>query len=204
MAQRGVNRMTLMGNLGADPDTRYLPDRTLVTNLSVATSEVWTDKNTNQKREKTEWHRVVAFGKTAEIIAQYCRKGSQIYVEGKLQTRKWTDQQNIERYTTEVIVQELQLVASGSEHGNRPPPIGEKNPPAPPQQEQAGSGTNNGNPASSQQPAADQPATAAAEPAQTAPTQEPSPPDAAMQPPLHDEVPPGMDDAADPYDDQPF
>ena len=120
MAQRGVNRMTLMGNLGADPDTRYLPDRTLVTNLSVATSEVWTDKNTNQKREKTEWHRVVAFGKTAEIIAQYCRKGSKIYVEGKLQTRKWTDQQNIERYTTEVIVQELQLVASGSEHGNRP------------------------------------------------------------------------------------
>ena len=200
MAQRGVNRMTLMGNLGADPDTRYLPDRTLVTNLSVATSEVWTDKNTNQKREKTEWHRVVAFGKTAEIIAQYCRKGSKIYVEGKLQTRKWTDQQNIERYTTEVIVQELQLVASGSEHGNRPPPIGEKNPPAPPQQDQAGSGTNNGNPASSQQPAADQPATAAAEPAQTAPTQELSPSDASMQPPPHDEIPPGIDD--DEFDDR--
>lgn len=202
MAQRGVNRMTLMGNLGADPDARYLPDGTLVTNISVATSEIWTDKNTNQKREKTEWHRVVAFGKTAEIIAQYCRKGSKIYVEGKLQTRKWTDQQNIERYTTEVIVQELQLVASGNEHGNRPPPIGEKNPPAPPQQGQTGSGTNNGNPVSSQQPAATQPATAPVEPAH--PAQESSPSDASMQPPLHDEVPPGMDDAAGPYDDQPF
>ncbi|WP_298079470.1 single-stranded DNA-binding protein [uncultured Cardiobacterium sp.] len=188
MAQRGVNRMTLMGNLGADPDARYLPDGTLVTNISVATSEVWTDKNTNQKREKTEWHRVVAFGKPAEIIAQYCRKGSKIYVEGKLQTRKWTDQHDIERYTTEVIVQELQLVASSNEHGDRPPPIGEKNPPT-----------------SSRQATASEdnfvPQQHVAAHTGTPPARDPSPSDTSMQPPLPDDVPPGMDDAAD-TDDQ--
>ena len=101
---RGVNKVILVGNLGEDPDVRYMPNGNPVAKISLATSESYKDKNTGQMVEKTEWHRVIFFGKLAEIAGEYCRKGSQIYVEGKLQTRKWTDQQGQEKYTTEIVV----------------------------------------------------------------------------------------------------
>ncbi|WP_232916971.1 single-stranded DNA-binding protein [Pseudomonas corrugata] len=100
---RGVNKVILVGTCGQDPDTRYLPNGTAVTNLSLATSEQWTDKQTGQKVEKTEWHRVSLFGKPAEIAGEYLRKGSQVYIEGKLQTRDW-EKDGIKRYTTEIVV----------------------------------------------------------------------------------------------------
>ena len=100
----GINKVILVGNLGAKPELKYGASGNAVTNLSVATSESWTDKSTGQKQEKTEWHRVSLFGKIAEIAGQYLDKGSKVYVEGKLQTRKWQDQSGQDRYTTEVIV----------------------------------------------------------------------------------------------------
>ncbi len=104
MATRGVNKVILIGNLGADPETRYMPNGNAVANVSVATSDSWKDKNTGEQRERTEWHRVVFFGKLAEIVGQYLKKGSKIYVEGRLQTRKWQGQDGQDRYTTEVVV----------------------------------------------------------------------------------------------------
>lgn len=101
---RGVNKVILVGNCGQDPEVRYMPNGNAVANVTLATSENYKDKNTGQAVEKTEWHRVVLFGKLAEITGEYVRKGSQIYVEGKLQTRKWTDQQGQEKYTTEIVV----------------------------------------------------------------------------------------------------
>ncbi|WP_430317026.1 single-stranded DNA-binding protein [Pseudomonas sp. p1(2021b)] len=100
---RGVNKVILVGTLGQDPEVRYLPNGNAVTSISLATSEQWTDKRSGQKVERTEWHRVVLFGKVAEITGEYARKGSQIYIEGKLQTREW-EKDGIKRYTTEVIV----------------------------------------------------------------------------------------------------
>lgn len=100
---RGVNKVILVGTCGQDPDVRYLPNGNAVTNLSLATSEQWTDKQTGQKVEKTEWHRVVLFGKVAEIAGEWLRKGSQVYIEGKLQTREW-EKDGIKRYTTEIVV----------------------------------------------------------------------------------------------------
>lgn len=100
---RGVNKVILVGTCGQDPDVRYLPNGNAVTNLSLATSEQWTDKQTGQKVEKTEWHRVSMFGKVAEIAGEYLRKGSQVYIEGKLQTREW-EKDGIKRYTTEIVV----------------------------------------------------------------------------------------------------
>ena len=100
---RGVNKVILVGTCGQDPEVRYLPNGNAVTNLSLATSESWTDKQTNQKVEKTEWHRVSLFGKVAEIAGEYCRKGSQVYIEGKLQTREW-EKDGVKRYTTEILV----------------------------------------------------------------------------------------------------
>jgi single-strand DNA-binding protein len=100
---RGVNKVILVGTLGQDPEVRYMPNGNAVTNLSLATSESWTDKQTGQKVEKTEWHRVSMFGKVAEIAGEYARKGSQIYIEGKLQTREW-EKDGVKRYTTEIIV----------------------------------------------------------------------------------------------------
>lgn len=100
---RGVNKVILVGTCGQDPETRYLPNGNAVTNLSLATSEQWTDKQTGQKVERTEWHRVSLFGKVAEIAGEYLRKGSQVYIEGKLQTREW-EKDGIKRYTTEIIV----------------------------------------------------------------------------------------------------
>ena len=100
----GINKVILVGNLGAKPEVKYGSTGNAMTNLSVATSESWTDKNTGQKQERTEWHRVSLFGKLAEIAGQYLDKGSKVYVEGKLQTRKWQDQSGADRYTTEVVV----------------------------------------------------------------------------------------------------
>ena len=108
----GVNKAIILGNLGNDPEVRYMPNGEPVANLSIATSETWNDKNTGEKREKTEWHRVVAYRRTAEIIGQYTRKGSKLYVEGKLQTRKWTDNNGVDRYTTEIIADSAQLLDS--------------------------------------------------------------------------------------------
>jgi single-strand DNA-binding protein len=103
MGQRGVNKVILVGTCGQDPEVRYLPNGNAVCNLSLATSENWTDKQTGQKVEKTEWHRVSMFGKVAEIAGEYLRKGSQVYIEGKLQTREW-EKDGIKRYTTEIVV----------------------------------------------------------------------------------------------------
>ena len=110
----GVNKVILIGNLGNDPDMRYMPNGEPVANISIATSETWNDKNTGEKREKTEWHRVVAYRRTAEVIGQYTRKGSKLYVEGRLQTRKWTDQSGQQRYTTEIIADNIQMLDSRS------------------------------------------------------------------------------------------
>ena len=101
---RGINKVILVGNLGQDPEVRYLPNGGAVANVSLATSESWMDKNSGQKQEKTEWHRVVFFGKLADVVAQYVKKGSKMYVEGKLQTRKWQDQAGNDKYTTEIVV----------------------------------------------------------------------------------------------------
>lgn len=104
MASRGVNKVILVGNLGQDPEVRYMPNGGAVANITLATSESWRDKQTGETKEKTEWHRVVLFGKLAEVAGEYLRKGSQVYIEGSLQTRKWTDQAGVEKYTTEIVV----------------------------------------------------------------------------------------------------
>jgi single-strand DNA-binding protein len=106
-----VNKVILIGNLGRDPETRYMPDGGAITNISVATTDVWKDKN-GEKQEKTEWHRVAFFGKLAEIAGEYLKKGSQVYVEGRLQTRKWQDKEGVDKYTTEVIADRMQMLGS--------------------------------------------------------------------------------------------
>ncbi|ENM6787249.1 single-stranded DNA-binding protein [Escherichia coli] len=116
MSSRGVNRVTIVGNLGQDPDVRLLPDNSKVANFTVATSESWQDKNSGEKREETEWHRIVIFGKLAEIAEKYLMKGTQVYIEGSLKTRKWTDNDSVERYTTEVVIRfggTLQILSGG-------------------------------------------------------------------------------------------
>tara|TARA_R110002126_G_scaffold12196_23_gene53254 strand:- start:5196 stop:5795 length:600 start_codon:yes stop_codon:yes gene_type:complete len=107
---RGINKVILIGNLGADPEVRYMPQGGAVANMTLATSESWTDKNTNEKKEQTEWHRVVIYQRLAEIAGEYLRKGSKVYIEGKLKTRKWTDKDGVERYTTEIVANELQML----------------------------------------------------------------------------------------------
>lgn len=107
MATRGVNKVIILGTLGQDPEVRYMPNGGAVANVSVATSESWNDKATGEKKEQTEWHRVVIFGKLAEIAGEYLRKGSQVYFEGQLRTRKWTDNAGVEKYTTEIVIQQM-------------------------------------------------------------------------------------------------
>ncbi|MFC0139710.1 single-stranded DNA-binding protein [Erwinia mallotivora] len=105
MSSRGINKVILVGNLGQDPEIRYIPSGSAVATLSLATSESWRDKQSGEQKEATEWHRVILFGKLAEVAGEYLRKGSQVYIEGQLQTRKWHDQQNgVDRYSTEVVV----------------------------------------------------------------------------------------------------
>ncbi len=126
-----VNKVILVGHLGKDPEVRYMPNGDQVTNLTIATSEQWTDKATNEKKEATEWHRVVMFRKLAEIAGQYLKKGSQVYIEGALKTRKWQDKDGSDRYTTEIQADELKML--GKREGSGPPPIGSATPPAQPQ-----------------------------------------------------------------------
>lgn len=113
MAARGINKVIIVGNLGQDPETRYMPSGGAVTNISIATSETWKDKNTGQQQERTEWHRVVFFNRLAEIAGEYLRKGSKVYIEGALRTRKWQDQNTgQDRYTTEIVANEMQMLDS--------------------------------------------------------------------------------------------
>ena len=113
----GINKVILVGNLGRDPEIRSTASGTTQATFSIATSERWEDKDSGEKREKTEWHRIVAWRRLAEICGNYLKKGSQVYIEGKLQTRKWTDQDNNERYTTEIIAQNLQILSSPGQQG---------------------------------------------------------------------------------------
>jgi single-strand DNA-binding protein len=107
---RGVNKVIIVGNLGGDPETRYMPSGSAVTNFTVATNESWKDKQTGEQKERTEWHKVAMFNRLAEIAAEYLRKGSQVYIEGKLRTRKWQGQDGQDRYTTEIIADEMQML----------------------------------------------------------------------------------------------
>ena len=117
MASRGVNKVILVGNLGNDPEVRYMPNGNAVANLSIATSESWKDQQ-GQPQERTEWHKVTMYRRLAEIAGEYLKKGSQIYLEGKLQTRKWQDQSGNDRYTTEVIADQMQMLGGRNEGGN--------------------------------------------------------------------------------------
>jgi single-strand DNA-binding protein len=107
---RGINKVIIVGNLGQDPETRYMPSGSAVTNFTVATNESWKDKQTGEQKERTEWHKVAMFNRLAEIAAEYLRKGSQVYIEGKLRTRKWQGQDGQDRYTTEIIADEMQML----------------------------------------------------------------------------------------------
>lgn len=133
MASRGVNLVIILGNCGQDPEIKYMSSGGAVTNVNIATSETWKDKQTGQPQERTEWHRVVFFNRLAEIAAEYLRKGSQVYIEGSLRTRKWQDQSGQDRYSTEVVASEMQMLggrqsspdgqaAAPAASSNRPPP----------------------------------------------------------------------------------
>jgi single-strand DNA-binding protein len=111
-----LNKMQVIGNLGADPVIRYMPDGTPTATVTVATTDTWKDKNTGEKKEKTEWHRIIFFDALAEVVGEHLKKGSQIYVEGKLRTRKWTDKEGIDRYPTEIVAQAMQML--GKKAGN--------------------------------------------------------------------------------------
>jgi single-strand DNA-binding protein len=114
---RGINKVIIVGNLGQDPETRYMPSGSAVTNFTVATNESWKDKQTGEQKDRTEWHRVAMFNRLAEIAAEYLRKGSQVYIEGKLRTRKWQGQDGNDRYTTEIIADEMQMLGSRGDSG---------------------------------------------------------------------------------------
>ena len=114
---RGVNKVIIVGNLGQDPETRYMPSGSAVTNFTVATNESWKDKQTGEQKDRTEWHRVAMFNRLAEIAAEYLRKGSQVYIEGKLRTRKWQGQDGNDRYTTEIIADEMQMLGGRGDGG---------------------------------------------------------------------------------------
>ncbi|MCI0517813.1 MAG: single-stranded DNA-binding protein [Woeseiaceae bacterium] len=132
---RGVNKVIIVGNLGNDPETRYMPSGSAVTNLSVATNESWKDKQTGEQKDRTEWHKVAMFGRLAEIAAEYLRKGSQVYIEGKLRTRKWQDKDGQDRYTTEIVADEMQMLGGRSGGSGGAPAMndsgdrGERSPP---------------------------------------------------------------------------
>ena len=137
---RGINKVILVGHLGVDPETRYMPSGGAVTNVRIATSEQWKDKNTGDQQERTEWHSVAFFGRLAEIAGEYLRKGSQVYVEGRLRTRKWQDRDGNDRYTTEIVANEMQMLGgrpgsgapakSEQSSGNAPPSGPPSGPPA--------------------------------------------------------------------------
>lgn len=114
---RGINKVILVGNVGGDPEVRYMPNGNAVATISIATSESWKDKQTGEKQERTEWHRVVCFNRLGEIVGEYVRKGSKLYVEGSLRTRKWQDQQGQDRYTTEIVAADIQMLDGKSGGG---------------------------------------------------------------------------------------
>ena len=116
MASRGINKVILVGNVGQDPETRYMPNGNAVTNITLATSETWKDKNTGEQQERTEWHRVTFYQRLAEIVAEYVKKGSKLYIEGRLQTRSW-EQDGIKRYATDIIANEMQMLDSRGSGG---------------------------------------------------------------------------------------
>ena len=138
-----VNKVILIGNLGRDPETRYMPDGAAITNISVATTDTWKDKQ-GEKQEKTEWHRVAFFGKLAEIAGEYLKKGSQVYVEGRLQTRKWQDKDGNDKYTTEIVADRMQMLGSRQGAGERS---------APAEAHEGGSSRPAGKPAAAKSPA---------------------------------------------------
>ncbi|MCK9502913.1 MAG: single-stranded DNA-binding protein [Porticoccaceae bacterium] len=119
---RGINKVILVGNLGQDPETRYMPNGNAVTNASIATSDTWKDKQTGQQQERTEWHRVVFFNKLGEIAGQYLKKGSKVYIEGSLRTRKWQGQDGSDRYTTEIVASDMQMLDGRPGGGDYSPP----------------------------------------------------------------------------------
>jgi single-strand DNA-binding protein len=121
---RGINKVIIIGNLGADPETRAMPSGATVANLRIATSESWKDKQTGEQQERTEWHRVALFGRLGEIAGEYLRKGSQVYIEGSLRTRKWTDKQGNERYSTEIVANEMQMLGGRGGGGGAAPAAG--------------------------------------------------------------------------------
>lgn len=125
MSSKGINKVIIVGNCGQDPETRFMPSGGAVTNLSIATSESWKDKNTGDQQERTEWHRVVFFNRLAEIVGEYVKKGSKLYVEGSLRTRKWQGQDGQDRYTTEIVASEMQMLdsrGSSQQSAVAPPP----------------------------------------------------------------------------------
>lgn len=118
---RGINKVILVGHLGSDPETRYMPSGGAVTNLRIATSESWRDKTSGEQQERTEWHNVAMFGRLAEVAAEYLRKGSQVYVEGRLRTRKWQDRDGNDRWTTEIVANDMQMLGGRSSGGGGAP-----------------------------------------------------------------------------------
>ncbi len=122
---RGINKVILVGNLGADPEIRYTAGGSAVTTIRIATSDSWKDKQTGEQQERTEWHRVKFFGRLAEIAGEYLKKGRQVYVEGSLRTDKYTDREGVERYTTDIIANEMQMLGGGGEGGGGGRPRGE-------------------------------------------------------------------------------
>jgi single-strand DNA-binding protein len=139
---RGINKVILIGNLGADPETRAMPSGTTVANLRVATSESWRDKQTGEQQERTEWHRVAFFGRLAEVAGEYLHKGSQVYIEGSLRTRKWQDKQGNERYSTEIVGNDLQMLGGrgGAGAGASPAPASAASAAAPSYAEESAGG----------------------------------------------------------------
>lgn len=138
---RGVNKVILIGNLGADPEVRYMPSGSAVANLRVATSESWRDKQSGEQQERTEWHRVAAFGRLGEIAGEYLRKGSKVYIEGSIRTRKWQGQDGQDRYTTEIVANDLQMLdGRGGASGFEGSPGGRESAPAATQSSQAPAG----------------------------------------------------------------
>jgi single-strand DNA-binding protein len=123
---RGVNKVILVGNLGADPETRSMPSGMTVTNIRIATSESWKDKASGQQQERTEWHNIALFGRLGEIAAEYLRKGSQVFVEGRLRTRKWQDKQGTDRFTTEIVADNMQMLGGRGGGGSDRAPPGER------------------------------------------------------------------------------
>lgn len=114
-----VNKVILIGNLGRDPETRYMPNGDAVTNVSIATTESWKDKGSGERQEKTEWHRVTFYRRLAEVAGEYLKKGSQVYIEGRLETRKWTDKEGVEKYTTEIIANEMKMLGGKRDDGQQ-------------------------------------------------------------------------------------